>query len=124
MFFAFALIALLLASVGIYAVVAQNTARRTREIGIRMALGATAGGVVRLVLARGLWQLALGLVIGLAGALASAQVMESLIALASPRDPLVFVSITVLLSALGLLACWIPARRAARVAPTVALRAE
>ena len=113
-----------MASVGIYAVVAQNTARRTREIGIRMALGATAGGVVRLVLARGLWQLGLGLAIGLAGALASAQLMESLIALASPHDPLVFVTISVLLGGLGLLACWLPARRAARVAPTEALRAE
>ena len=124
LFFTFAVIALVMASVGIYAVVAQNTARRTREIGIRMALGATAGGVVRLVLARGLWQLGLGLALGLAGALASAQLMESLIALASPHDPLVFVTITVLLGGLGLLACWLPARRAARVAPTEALRSE
>jgi predicted permease len=124
LFFTFALIALMMASVGIYAVVAQNTARRTREIGIRMALGATATGVVRLVLARGLWQLALGLVIGLAGALASAQLMESIIALASPRDPVVFIAISVLLGGIGLLACWLPARRAARVAPTEALRSE
>lgn len=124
LFFTFALIALMMASVGIYAVVAQNTARRTREIGIRMALGASAAGVVRLVLARGLWQLALGLVIGLAGALAAAQLMASLIALASPHDPVVFIAISALLVAIGLFACWLPARRAARVAPTEALRAE
>jgi len=124
MFFAFALIALLLASVGLYAVVAQNTARRTREIGIRMALGATAGAVMRLVLARGLWQLGLGLALGLAGAFGAARLMASLIGPTSPHDPLVFSVIPMLLILIGLFACWLPARRAARIAPTEALRAE
>lgn len=124
LFFVFAIIALLMASVGIYAVVAQNTAWRTREIGIRMALGATTGRVVRLMLTRGMRQLAYGLCIGIAGALASTRLMESLVGLVSPTDPLVFGSITVLLGAIGLFACWLPARRAARVSPTEALRAE
>jgi predicted permease len=124
LFFTFALIALLMASVGIYAVVAQNTARRTREIGIRMALGATAARVVRLMLARGLRQLGIGLVIGLAGAFAATRLMDSLLGLVSPTDPVVFGTITVLLSGIGLFACWLPARRAARVAPTEALRSE
>jgi len=123
LFFAFAVIALLMASVGIYAVVAQNTARRTREIGIRMALGATADRVVRLVLARGLVQLGLGLALGLGGALAATRLMNTILAV-SPTDPLVFATVPVLLGAIGLFACWLPARRAARVAPTVALRTE
>jgi len=124
LFFAFAAIALLMASVGLYAVVAQNTAQRTREIGIRMALGATASRVVQLMLARGLRQLALGLALGLAGALAATRLLDSFLGLISTRDPLTFVAITTLLSAIGLFACWLPARRAARVAPTEALRTE
>jgi len=124
LFFVFALIALLLASVGIYAVVAQNTARRTREIGIRMALGATAGRVVRLMLSRGLAQLGLGLALGLAGAFAATRLMDSFLGLVSPRDPLVFGTVVALLAIAGLFACWVPARRAARIAPTEALRTE
>ncbi len=124
LFFAFAAIALLMASVGIYAVVAQSTARRTREIGIRMALGATAGAAVRLVLRRGLLQLGLGLALGLGGALAATRVLDSLLGMVSATDPLVFGTVMGLLFALGLFACWLPARRAARVSPTEALRAE
>lgn len=124
LFFSFAAIALLMASVGLYAVVAHNTARRTREIGIRMALGATAGRVVRLMLARGLGQLALGLAFGFGGAFAVTRLMGSVIGLVSPTDPVVFGGVAVLLSAIGLFACWLPARRAALVAPTEALRTE
>ncbi|MBI5423006.1 MAG: ABC transporter permease [Opitutae bacterium] len=124
LFFAFAAIALLMASVGIYAVVAQNTARRTREIGIRMALGATATNVVRLMLGRGLMQLGLGLIIGFGGAFATTRLMDTILGPTSPTDPLVFVSVAALLGGLGLFACWLPARRAAHVAPTEALRAE
>lgn len=124
LFFSFAAIALLMAAVGIYAVVAQTTARRTREIGIRMALGATADIVVRLMLRRGLVQLALGVVLGLGGAFAATRLLNSVLGLISPTDPLVFVSITFLLSAIGFFACWLPARRAAHVAPTEALRTE
>jgi predicted permease len=125
-FFIFALIGLLMASVGIYAVVAQATVRRTREIGIRMALGATASGIRRLVLSRGLRQLAIGLSLGLLGAWGASHVLSKtgILLGVSPNDPVVFVSITVLLASIALFACWLPARRAARVSPTVALRHE
>jgi putative ABC transport system permease protein len=126
LFFSFALIALLMASVGLYAVVAQATGRRTREIGIRMALGATAARIVRLVLSRGLTQLGIGLVVGLGGAFAATGLMAKarLLFRVSPQDPLVFAAATAMLLAIGVLACWIPARRAARIAPTVALRVD
>ncbi len=122
----FALTGLLMASVGIYAVVAHGTARRTREIGIRMALGATTVGIIRLVLARGLVQLGLGLVLGLVGALGATRLLAKtgVLVRVSPDDPLVFCAITVLLLIIGLFACWLPARRAARIAPTEALRTE
>jgi putative ABC transport system permease protein len=126
LFASFAVAGLLMASVGIYAVVAQATARRTREIGIRMALGATAANVVRLVLSRGLVQLALGVVLGLGGAYGAAVMLTKtgIVLQVSAGDPTVFVSITALLVTIGLLACWLPARRAARVNPTEALRTE
>lgn len=126
LFLSFALTGLLMASVGIYAVVAQSTGRRTREIGIRMALGATARNIARMVLARGLGQLGLGLVLGLGGAFGATTLLAQtrLVVQVSPGDPLVFVSITVLLIAIGLFACWLPARKAARIAPTEALRTE
>jgi putative ABC transport system permease protein len=126
MFAVFALTALLMASVGIYAVVAQTTARRTREIGIRMALGATAVNIARLVLSRGLMQLGLGLALGLGGAFAATRLLENIGFLIgiSAHDPLVFIALTVLLIVIGIAACWLPARKAARIAPTEALRTE
>lgn len=124
LFFSFALIALLLASVGLYAVVAHATVRRTREIGIRMALGATHGGILRLILTRGLLQLGIGLVLGLGGAYAATGVMKNMLFLTSPKDPGVFAAITVMLVAIGILACLIPARRAATLHPVNALRHE
>lgn len=126
MFSVFALTGLLMASVGIYAVVAQHTARRTREIGIRMALGATVGNIARLVLSRGLFQLGAGLVLGLAGALAATQVMDKIGILVgiSAHDPVVFAAIIILLGVIGVAACWLPARKAARINPTEALRTE
>ncbi len=126
LFAVFALTGLLMASVGIYAVVAQTTARRTREIGIRMALGATASNIARLVLSRGLIQLTIGLAIGLGGSFAATRLMDKIGFLIgiSPNDPMVFIGITILLIAIGLVACWLPARRAARIAPTEALRQE
>jgi ABC-type antimicrobial peptide transport system permease subunit len=125
-FFIFALIGLLMASVGIYAVVAQATARRTREIGIRMALGSTASGIRRLVLSRGLKQLSIGLSLGLLGAWGASHVLSKagILLGVSPNDPIVFASITVLLASIALFACWLPAHRASRVSPTVALRHE
>ena len=126
LFTVFALTGLLMASVGIYAVVAQTTARRTREIGIRMALGATTAAISRLVLYRGLAQLLTGLVLGLGGAFAATRLLDNIGFLVgvSSHDPLVFTGITALLIAIGVAACWLPARRAARIAPTEALRTE
>jgi ABC-type antimicrobial peptide transport system permease subunit len=126
LFSVFALTGLLMASVGIYAVVAQTTARRTREIGIRMALGATAAGIARLVLSRGLIQLAIGLLLGLAGAVAATNLLAKtgLILRVSADDPFVFAAITALLVSVGVFACWLPARRAAALHPVKALRHE
>jgi ABC-type antimicrobial peptide transport system permease subunit len=125
LFLAFALIALLMASVGLYAVVAQSTIRRTREIGIRMALGSTGGGIVRLVLRRGLTQLGIGLVLGLGGAFGATRLMQGTLLLqTSAHDPLVFTAVTAMLIVIGSLACWIPARRAAALHPVNALRQE
>lgn len=124
LFLVFALVALLMASVGVYAVVAQTTLRRTREIGIRIALGASAGRVVQLVLARGFLQLGAGLAIGLACAIAAARLLASIPGMTSSGDPAVFGAVAGLLLLVGLFACWLPARRAARIAPTEALRVE
>ena len=124
LFLLFAVIALLIASVGIYAVVAQATSRRTREIGIRMALGASARKVLQLVLARGIVQLGIGLAVGLAGAIAATRLMNGLPGTSSTSDPIIFVVVVALLSCIGLFACYLPARRAARIAPTEALRTD
>lgn len=123
-FSVFALIALVLASVGIYGVIAQSTGRRTQEIGVRMALGATGINVVQLVMARGVIQLAAGLVLGLAGALAATRLTGNLLFQTSPWDPTVFVTVVVLLAGVGLFASWLPARRAATLDPVKALRYE
>jgi predicted permease len=124
LFLIFALIGLLLASVGIYAVVAQATSRRTREIGIRMALGASASRIVRMVLSRGMLQMGIGLGVGVAGAVAATRLMAGLPGLASTRDPWIFYAVVAVLAATGLLACLLPARRAAHIAPTEALRTD
>lgn len=126
LFLVFAAMALLMSSVGIYAVVAQSTSRRTREIGIRMALGSTTAGIAWLVVSRGLWQLLLGLALGLGGALATVRLLKTVgfLNLVSSTDPLVFASVSGLLLVIGLLACWIPARRASIVDPTQALRID
>ncbi|GAB5560330.1 MAG: ABC transporter permease [Synoicihabitans sp.] len=126
LFFVFALIALLMASVGIYGVVSQTTAQRTREIGIRMALGATSGGVIRLVVGGGMRQLAIGLVLGLGGAFAATGLLEQVGFLVgtSADDPKVFIAVATMLTAIGLIACWLPARRAARVNPVKALHSD
>jgi predicted permease len=124
LFLTFALTALLMASVGLYAVVAQATVRRTREIGIRMALGATTAIILRLVLRRGLTQLGIGLALGLGGAFAATQLLKTILFLTSPQDPVVYTAVTTMLVAVGILACWIPARRAAQVHPVRALHHE
>jgi putative ABC transport system permease protein len=118
----FALAALLMAAVGLYAVMSQSTGRRTREIGIRMALGATPARILRLVMRTGAIQLGLGLVLGLSAAMAVADLIQAFLFVGvAPRDPLTLALTSSVLTSVGLLACWIPARRAARIAPVRAL---
>jgi putative ABC transport system permease protein len=121
-FVIFAAGALLLACIGIYAVVAQATARRTQEIGIRMAMGATSRSILGLVVGRGVKQLAAGLVLGLAAALMVTRLMRELLFGVSPYDPTVFGVVIAIIGLVGLTACWLPARRAAHLHPLEALR--
>jgi predicted permease len=119
----FAAVALLLATIGIYGVMSYLVSQRTREMGIRMALGASSPEIVRLIVGRGARLIGVGLVLGTAASLALQQVMASLIYRASVLDAVTAVAIAALASA-GLLACYLPALRAARVDPLIALRAE
>ncbi|HKO11822.1 MAG TPA: ABC transporter permease [Acidobacteriaceae bacterium] len=123
-FAGFAFIALLMAAVGIYAVLAQATSRRTQEIGVRIALGASLRNIMLLVMRRGLWQIGAGLALGLAAALPAARLMASLPISVSPTDPAVFLAVAALLAIVGLAACWFPARRAAGLDPVKAIRCE
>jgi len=120
----FAGLALILAAVGIYGVTSHTVSQRTHEIGIRMALGAQTREVLKLVVGRGTVLIMIGIVIGMAGALALTRLMKSLLFSVSATDPLTFVVVGSLLAAVGLLACYLPARRATKVDPLVALRYE
>jgi predicted permease len=120
----FSACALLLALLGIYATLAYSVAQRTREIGIRMALGARAAEVVSLMVKEGMRLALLGAALGVAGALAMGRVMSGLLFGVGAHDPATFAMVTALLLGAALLACWIPARRASRVDPLVALRTE
>jgi predicted permease len=117
-------IGLILAVIGIYGIVSFTAAQRTREIGIRMALGGSARDVMRLILQQGVRMVIIGLGVGLLTALGITRVMTGLLIGVSPNDPLTYASVALLLAGVALLACWIPARRATRVDPGVALRYE
>ena len=121
---AFAALALLLAGVGLYGVVSYSVSQRTREIGIRVALGATARSIVRLTMQQGARLASLGLIIGLGAALALTRLLQSLLFETSPHDPLIYGLVAAALLGVTALACWLPARRAAKVDPMIALRAE
>ncbi len=121
---AFAAVALLIAAIGIYGVLAYSVNQRTREIGLRMALGATPGSVLQLIVGQGMKVVVVGVVIGLAGGLALGRAVSSLVFGVPVHDPVTFSLVAVVLTAVALAACIIPARRAARVDPMVALREE
>jgi ABC-type antimicrobial peptide transport system permease subunit len=120
----FAATALLLAGVGIYGVMSYAVTRRVREIGIRSALGASRQEIVGLVLRQGMRVAGIGMAAGLVAAVALTRLMSALLYGVSPADPLTLVAVTVLLGAIALLACYIPARRATAVDPLIALRSE
>jgi predicted permease len=117
----FASLALLLASLGVYSVMAYSVAQRQAEIGIRMALGAAAGQVQKMVIGQGMTLAAIGLAIGLAGALALTRLMQALLFEVRASDPTIYVAIAAILAVVALAACWIPSRRAAALDPTTAL---
>jgi putative ABC transport system permease protein len=120
----FAGLALVLALVGIYGVISWSVAQRTREIGVRMALGARSGQVLASVIGYGLKLSAIGMAIGAAGALALRRYLATLVFGVSTADPMVYGGVAMLMLGVAILACYVPARRASRVDPLVALRCE
>ncbi len=124
LFVIFAIIALVLSSVGIYAITSYSVNQRTQELGLRLALGAQASQISWLILRTGLWQLGIGLTLGLAAAWGVSQILKSLVAQIPAVDPITFIAITLLLTVVMLTACLIPARRATRMDPLAALRVD
>ena len=120
----FAILGLLLAAVGIYGVVSYGVAQRTNEIGLRIALGAQGGDVIRLILRQGLSLASLGVALGVGGAIGLTRLMKTLLFGVETTDLMTYAGVAILLGAVALLACWIPARRATKVDPMIALRCE
>ena len=121
---AFAILALLLATLGICGVMSYTTTQRTRELGIRLALGAQASNVLKLVTLQGMKLALLGMALGLLGSFALTRLMKSMLFGVGPTDPVTFVIVPLLLLPVAFVACYIPARRATRVDPLIALRCE
>jgi ABC-type antimicrobial peptide transport system permease subunit len=120
----FAALGLLLAAIGLYGVISHIVAQRTAEFGIRLALGAQSRDILRLVLSRGLWLTSIGLILGLAGSWALGQFLATFMPRVVSADPLGHAAVSILLLVVTFLACWLPARRATKVDPITALRAE
>ncbi len=119
----FGLLAVIIAAVGIAGVLAFSVSARTNEIGIRMSLGADSARVLRMILGEGGSLLAIGLLLGVVGALLASGVIRGLLFGVAPRDPITFIGVAIVMAAIGIAACWIPARRAARIDPTITMRA-
>jgi putative ABC transport system permease protein len=122
LFVSFAAIALMLAMVGVYGVLSHGTAERARELGVRIALGARSGDIVRMVMGQGLVSVCAGITLGLAGAAIATRALAGLLYIVTPFDALTFASVSAIMLATAMLACYLPARRATRVDPLVALR--
>jgi ABC-type antimicrobial peptide transport system permease subunit len=120
----FAALALLLASVGIYGVMAYTVAQRSREIGLRLALGATAHNVLWMMLRRGIQIVAVGLLIGLVGAAGMTQLLTAMLFQIKPNDGITYASVVALLGVMSALAIYLPTRRSSKIEPLIALRAD
>ncbi len=120
----FAGTALLLAAIGLYGVISYSVAQRTRELGIRIALGAQKSDVLRLILRQGMTLVAAGIIFGIAASIGLTRLMATLLYGVSATDPLTFFALSIALLAVAFVACWLPARRASTVDPIVALHAE
>jgi ABC-type antimicrobial peptide transport system permease subunit len=118
----FGILAVIIAAVGIAGVLAFSVSARTNEIGIRMSLGADSGRVQRMILSEGGVLLAIGLALGVGGAFVAASVIRGLLFGVAPHDPVTFIGVAVTMAAIGIVACWIPALRAARIDPAITMR--